>query len=148
MGNSDKALDTGAKRVYDVAPSEMFGEFMKTGWAPTPLTGIHQDEVIAHCIDRREKLSAAFTGLRLVLPSGAIKQRSNDSFYLYRPHTAFAYYTGAQGVEANPDAVLVMEPSGSGHAPILFINPRSTRDTSAFYTNVRDGELWVGRRFI
>jgi Xaa-Pro aminopeptidase len=50
-------------------------------------------------------------------------------------------------VEANPDAVLVMEPSGSGHAPILFINPRSTRDTSAFYTNVRDGELWVGRRF-
>jgi Xaa-Pro aminopeptidase len=66
---------------------------------------------------------------------------------LYRPHTAFAYYTGAQGVEANPDAVLVMEPSGSGHAPILFINPRSTRDTSAFYTNVRDGELWVGRRF-
>jgi Xaa-Pro aminopeptidase len=40
-----------------------------------------------------------------------------------------------------------MEPSGSGHAPILFINPRSTRDTSAFYTNVRDGELWVGRRF-
>jgi Xaa-Pro aminopeptidase len=147
MENSDKAINTGAKRVYDVAPSEMFGEFMKTGWVPTPLTGIHQDEVIAHCIDRRENLSAAFTGLRLVLPSGAAKQRSNDSYYLYRPHTAFAYYTGAQGVEANPDAVLVMEPSGSGHAPILFINPRSTRDTSAFYTNVRDGELWVGRRF-
>jgi len=37
MENSDKALDTGSKRVYDVAPSEMFGEFMKTGWAPTPL---------------------------------------------------------------------------------------------------------------
>jgi Xaa-Pro aminopeptidase len=145
--NSDKALNRGAKRVYDVAPSEAFVEFMSTGWAPTPLTGIHQDEVIAYCIERREKLSAAFTGLRLVLPSGPAKQRSNDSDYLYRPHTAFAYYTGVQGVEANPDSVLVMEPSGSGHAPILFIKPRSTRDTSAFYTNVKDGELWVGRRF-
>ena len=50
MENSDKALDRGAKRVYDVAPSEAFAEFMSTGWAPTPLTGIHQDEVIAHCI--------------------------------------------------------------------------------------------------
>jgi len=147
MENSDKALDRGAKRVYDVAPSEAFAEFMSTGWAPTPLTGIHQDEVIAHCVERREKLSAAFTGLRLVLPSGAAKQRSNDTDYLYRPHTAFAYYTGVQGVEANPDSVLVMEPSGSGHAPILFINPRSTRDTAAFYTDAKNGELWVGRRF-
>ena len=147
MENADKALNRGAKRVYDVAPSAAFAEFMSTGWAPTPLTGIHQDEVIAYCIERREKLSAAFTGLRLVLPSGPAKQRSNDSDYLYRPHTAFAYYTGVQGVEANPDSVLVMEPSGSGHAPILFIKPRSTRDTSAFYTNVKDGELWVGRRF-
>ena len=147
MENSDKALNTGAKRVYDVAPSEAFAEFMKTGWAPTPLTGIHQDEVIPHCIARREKLSAAFTGLRLVIPSGAAKQRSNDTDFLYRPHTAFAYYTGVQGVEANPDSVLVMEPSGSGHAPILFINPRSTRDTSAFYTDAKNGELWVGRRF-
>ena len=147
MENSDKALDRGAKRVYDVAPSAAFAEFMSTGWAPTPLTGIHQDEVIAHCITRREKLSAAFTGLRLVLPSDAAKQRSNDTDYLYRPHTAFAYYTGVQGVEANPDSVLVMEPSGSGHAPILFINPRSTRDTAAFYTDAKNGELWVGRRF-
>jgi Xaa-Pro aminopeptidase len=41
MENSEKALDAGAKWTYDVALSEMFGEFMKTGWAPTPLTGIH-----------------------------------------------------------------------------------------------------------
>ena len=44
MENSDKALVRGAKRVYDVAPSEVFAEFMKNGWAPTPLTGIVQDE--------------------------------------------------------------------------------------------------------
>jgi len=147
MENSDKALETGAKRVYDVAPSEMFGEFMKTGWAPTPLTGISHDEVISYCETRRSELSAAFTGLRLVLPSGGPKQRSNDTDYQYRPHSAFAYYTGVQGVEANPDSVFVMEPSGEGHTPILFINPRSTRDTDAFYRDAKHGELWVGRRF-
>ena len=147
MENSDKALNTGAKRVYDVAPSEIFADFMKNGWAPTPLTGITQDEVIAHCVRRRAELSAAFTGVRLVIPSGGPKQRSNDTDYLYRPHTAFAYYTGVQGVEANPDSVLVMDPADGGHTPILFINPRSTRDTSAFYTDAKNGELWVGRRF-
>jgi Xaa-Pro aminopeptidase len=152
MENSDKAIDTGAKRVYDVAPSEMFAEFMKTGWAETPLTGLTQDEVIAHCVRRRGELSAAFLGLRLVIPSGGPKQRSNDTDYLYRPHTAFAYYTGVQGVEAHPDSVLVMEPSkdehgGDSHTAILFINPRSTRDTDAFYRDAKNGELWVGRRF-
>jgi len=147
MENSDKALETGSKRVYDVAPSEMFGEFMKTGWTPTPLAGITQDEVITYCIDRRAKLSAAFLGLRLVLPSGGPKQRSNDTDYQYRPHNAFAYYTGVQGVDAHPNSVLVMEPSGESHTPILFINPRSTRDTDAFFRDAKNGELWVGRRY-
>jgi Xaa-Pro aminopeptidase len=147
MENSDKALNTGSKRVYDVAPSEMFGEFMKTGWAPTPLEGITQDEVIAYCVKRRAKLSEAFSGLRIVLPSGGVKQRSNDTDYQYRPHNAFAYYTGVQGVEANAHAVLVLEPNDEGHTPILFINPRSTRDTDAFFRDSKDGELWVGRRF-
>ena len=147
MENSDKALDTGSKRVYDVAPSEMFGEFMKTGWAPTPLEGITQDEVIPYCVARRADLSAAFAGLRVVLPGGELKQRSNDTDYQFRPHSAFAYYTGVQGVEAQPGSVLVMEPTKQGHTPILFINPRSTRDTDAFYRDAKNGELWVGRRF-
>ena len=147
MENSDKALDTGSKRVYDVAPSEMFGEFMKTGWAPTPLTGIVKDEVIPYCVARRADLSAAFSGSRVVLPGGELKQRSNDTDYQFRPHSAFAYYTGVQGVEAQPGSVLVMEPTKEGHTPILFINPRSTRDTDAFYRDAKNGELWVGRRF-
>ena len=150
MENSDKALNARSsthQRVYDVAPSEKFAEFMKSGWTPTPLTGITHDEVISHCVRRRAELSTAFKGVRLVIPSGEAKQRSNDTDYLYRPHTAFAYYTGVQGVEANPDSVLVMEPADGGHTPILFINPRSTRDTSAFYTDAKNGELWVGRRF-
>ncbi len=135
------------RRIYDVEPSEIFAAFMKKGWIPTPLTGISTDDVISFCITRRAELSKAFTGLRLVIPAGNYKPRSNDSDYAYRPHSAFAYYTGVQGVEASANAVLVMEPNGGGHDPILFINPRSTRDTDAFYRDVKYGELWVGRYF-
>jgi Xaa-Pro aminopeptidase len=120
---------------------------MKTGWAPSPLHGITQDAVIPYCFERRSKLSEAFTGLRIVIPSGNSKVRSNDTDYRFRPHSAFVYYTGIQGEEVTSDAVLVMEPNGQGHDSILYIQPRSTRDTSAFYNDRKYGELWVGRRY-
>ena len=135
------------KRVHDVAPSENFANFMRDGWASIPLTDLGVTPVAKNCVSRRKVLSEAFKGLRILLPSGEDKVRSNDCYFLYRPHSAFAYYTGVQGVEANPDAVLVMEPNGDGHDPILFINPRSTRDTDAFYRDAKFGELWVGRRY-
>ena len=138
---------TESRRVYDVPPSEAYAEFMMTGWAPSPLNGIVQDGVISYCVKRRELLSAAFTGLRIILPSGNSKVRSNDTDYRFRPHSAFVYYTGVQGEEVTSDAVLVMEPNGLGHDSVLYIQPRSTRDTSAFYNDRKYGELWVGRRY-
>jgi Xaa-Pro aminopeptidase len=147
VNESEITQNINPQRAHDVAPSEIFAEFMKSGWIPTPLTGIIQDEVVEYCRMRRAELSAAFTRTRLVIPSGSAKQRSNDTDYLYRPHSAFAYYTGVQGAEAQPDSVLVMEPDENGHKPILFINPRSTRESEAFYQDAKNGELWVGRRF-
>ena len=135
------------KRVHDVAPSENYANFMRDGWASIPLTDLGVSPVAKNCVGRRDVLSKAFKDLRIILPSGEDKVRSNDCYYLYRPHSAFAYYTGVQGVEANPDAVLVLEPNGDAHDPILFIKPRSTRDTDAFYRDSRFGELWVGRRY-
>ena len=143
---ADKVTDDG-KRIHDVAPSDNFAKFMREGWAPTPLTGIKPNSVVEWCVKRRTRLSEKFSSLRIILPSGNDKVRSNDTFYRYRPHSAFAYYAGVQGLEANPDAVLVLEPNGNGHEPILFINPRSTRETDAFYRDAKYGELWVGRRF-
>ena len=138
---------TESRRVYDVPPSEAYTEFMMTGWAPSPLHAIMQDAVIPYCVKRRDALSAAFTGLRIILPSGNSKVRSNDTDYRFRPHSAFVYYTGVQGEEVTSDAVLVMEPNGLGHDSILYIQPRSTRDTSAFHNDRKYGELWVGRRY-
>ena len=135
------------RQIHDTAPSEPFADFMKSGWAPSDLHGVTASPAVAWCATRRTALSEAFPGIRLVIPAGNYKVRSNDCDYRYRPHSAFAYYTGVQGVEATADAVLVMEPSRNGHQSLLFINPRSTRDTNAFYSDRRYGELWVGRRF-
>ena len=140
-------ISSEGKRIHDEAPSDKFAEFMRGGWAPSPLTGITPSPANNYCVERRAKLSEAFAGLRIVLPSGNDKVRSNDTYYRYRPHSAFAYYTGVQGVDANPDAVLVLEPTANGHEPILFIMPRSTRESDAFYRDAKYGELWVGRRF-
>ncbi len=136
-----------SKRVHDEPVQDAYAEFMKTGWAESNLSGMTVAPAVPWCVRRRETLSAAFPGIRLVIPAGNFKVRSNDSDYAYRPHSAFAYYTGVQGVEATADSVLVMEPTDSGHLPLLFIHPRSTRDTDAFFRDARYGELWVGRRF-
>jgi Xaa-Pro aminopeptidase len=135
------------KRPHDVPTPAAFGELMKSGWVSTTLDDLQPTPPLSFCQVRRAELSKAFPGVRLVIPSGNYKVRSNDSDYAYRPHTAFAYYTGVQGVEATADAVLVMQPNGNGHDAYLYIHPRSTRDTDAFFRDAKYGELWVGRRF-
>jgi len=135
-------------RPYDVAPPAKYAEFMRTGWAPSDLEGLQPLEVVTYAFSRRQVLSAAFPNIRLVIPSGNYKTRSNDTEYAFRPHSAFAYYSGVQGSDAVPDSVLVMEPNESGgHDSNLYLHPRSTRETHAFYTDRKYGELWVGRHF-
>jgi Xaa-Pro aminopeptidase len=135
------------KRIHDQAPSELFSNFMKSGWAPSNLENLVPLEVVTYAYSRRQVLSSAFKGIRLVLPAGGYKVRANDTDYNYRPYSAFVYYSGVQGSDATADAVLVLEPSGDSHLTYLYMNPRSTRDTDAFYRDAKYGELWVGRRF-
>jgi Xaa-Pro aminopeptidase len=90
--------ETTKKRPHDVPTPAGFAELMKSGWIPTPLDGIKPTPPLKYCVTRREALSKAFPGVRLVIPAGNYKVRSNDSDYAYRPHSAFAYYTGVQGV--------------------------------------------------
>ncbi|ASY19167.1 Xaa-Pro aminopeptidase [Candidatus Planktophila versatilis] len=135
------------ERVHDQGPSVIFSEFMKSGWAESELTELEPLEVVTYAYSRRQVLSAAYQGIRLVLPAGELKVRAGDTDYNYRPDSAFSYYSGVQGPDATADAVLILEPSGDSHITYLYMNPRSTRDTEAFYRDARYGELWVGRRF-
>ena len=133
-------------RKYDAANPSPLAEFMKTGWAPTPLEGIVPSEAIAFCNARIEKLSKKYPGKRIVLPAGGLKVRSNDTDYRFRPHSAFSYFTGITGTDAVPDSVFLLEPKGASHEALLFIHPRSPRDTEEFYRDAKHGEFWVGRR--
>lgn len=91
---------------------------------------------------RRAELSRAFAGRNLVVPSGPLKVRSNDTDYRFRPGTDCFYLCGA----TEPDDVLLMEARDGGHVATLFVEPRSDRSSHEFFTDARHGELWVGRR--
>ena len=144
---STQAPQEQTARVHDQGPSLIFSEFMKSGWDESELTELEPLEVVTYAYSRRQVLSAAYQGIRLVIPAGELKVRAGDTDYNYRPDSAFAYYSGVQGPDATADAVLILEPSGDSHITYLYMNPRSTRDTEAFYRDARYGELWVGRRF-
>ena len=133
-------------RKYDAANPPALAEFMKTGWAPSPLEGIVPSPAISYCKARIAKLSKQYQGKRVVLPAGGLKVRSSDTDYRFRPHSAFSYFTGITGSDAVPDSVFVLEPTANGHEALLFIHPRSPRDSSEFYRDAKYGEFWVGRR--
>ena len=81
-------------RTHDIPIADAMTEFMKEGWAPSPLTGIAAHPSIPYTKLRRENLSKQYVGKRLIFPSGALKVRSNDSDYQFRAHSAFSWFTG------------------------------------------------------
>ncbi|GII06763.1 Xaa-Pro aminopeptidase 1 [Planomonospora parontospora subsp. parontospora] len=134
-------LNTGS---HDLPVSDALAAFMETGWADTRRGDLAPLPLAAYTAKRRAALAARFPGERLVIPSGTLKVRSNDSDYRFRSHSAFTYLTGDQ----EPDDVLVVEPSGEAR---LFLRPRSPRSAPGaagqeFYRDRRYGEFWVGRR--
>lgn len=128
-----------------------FRDFVAQGWAERDQTPPERIAAADATARRRAEVSAAFPGERLVIPAGGLKVRSNDTDYVFRPHTAFAYLTGLGG-DREPDAVLVLEPltgddgEPAGHEAVLFFRPLAGRDTEEFFGDSRYGEFWVGAR--
>ena len=125
--------------THDIAPPSRLEQLMATGWAAPAELPVETEPVAVMAGDRRRRLSALFAGDTLVLPSGPLKVRSNDTDYPFRPDSDFVWLTGC----AEPDAVLLVHPGGEG---VLYLADRASRSTSAFYTDRRYGELWVGPR--
>ncbi|MFZ0529259.1 MAG: aminopeptidase P family protein [Propionicimonas sp.] len=125
--------------------SEAFRAFIPEGWAPYPEEPPAELPGAAAAALRRRALAEAFPGERLVIPAGGLKQRANDTDYRFRPHSAFAWLTGL-GSDREPDAVLVLEPTDTGHEATLYFKPRAPRTDPEFYADSRYGEMWVGRR--
>ena len=133
-------------RAHDATPPSGWTDFMKTGWLPSPLEGITAIESAPFTKQRREALSKKFPGVRLIIPAGGFKVRSNDTDYRFRAHSAYSWLTGITATDALPDSVLVLDPRGDSHEALLFVHPRSSRESDEFFLNARHGEFWVGRR--
>ncbi|NHN56499.1 aminopeptidase P family protein [Calidifontibacter sp. DB0510] len=136
-----------AKAEHRSRPQSMaFREFVASGWAPRDETPPERAAVADYAADRRAEVSASFPGERLVIPAGGLKVRSNDTDYVFRPHSAFAHLTGL-GADREPDSVLVLEPQeDGGHEAVLYFRPLAGRDTEEFFGDSRYGEFWVGAR--
>jgi Xaa-Pro aminopeptidase len=114
------------------------------------MTGNWEQATISHDVHpatffssvRRQRLGAKFAGKTIVVPTGNFKSRANDTDFRFRAGTDFFYLTGCD----EPDAVLVISPSGAGTNATLYVPRRRDSTTHEFYTDARYGELWVGSR--
>ncbi|MDQ0613357.1 Xaa-Pro aminopeptidase [Microbacterium sp. W4I4] len=122
-----------------------FLDTISTGWADRPESMPAPRAQAEFAAARRAKVSAAFPGKRLVVPAGSFKQRSNDTDYPFRAHSAFLHLTGWE-TDAQPDSLLVFEPTDAGHDVTLYFRERADRSTSEFYSDATIGEFWIGPR--
>jgi len=125
--------------------SDRFREWISSGWAERAATPVVERRVARYAAARRARISSSFPGQRLVIAAGPARQRSNDTDFPYRAHSAFSHLTG-WGADTVPDSVLVLEPEGDGHSATLYFRPTASRDTDEFYANAAIGEFWTGPR--
>ena len=118
-------------------------ESMASSWAErTPTVTSEWFQAPFHAA-RRRRVSDAFPGEWIVVATGGLKTRANDTDYRFRPGTDFSWLTGYH----EPDAVLVMEPlDAGGHRSTLFAFQLPERHTKEYFTDVRNSELWAGAR--
>ena len=125
--------------------SDAFREYIGSGWAERPEVLPGARPQAAYAAARRARVSELFPGKRLIIPAGRLKQRSNDTDFPFRAHSAFAHLTG-WGSDSEPGSVLVLEPAASGHEATLYFRERAGRDSDEFYANPEIGEFWIGPR--
>jgi len=125
--------------------SSAFAEYIGSGWADRVDVVPAPRDAVASAAAHRRAISAKHAGQRLIIPAGRLKQRSNDTDYPFRAHSAFTQLTG-WGSDAEPGSVLVLEPTSDGHEATLYFRERAGRDSDEFYANPEIGEFWIGAR--
>jgi Xaa-Pro aminopeptidase len=127
--------------------STNFRDYIAAGWAPRTDVVPPARAEASYAAARRASISALYPGHRLVVPAGDRKQRSNDTDYPFRAHSAFSWLTG-WGADSEPGAVLMLEPRthGEGHDATLYFRERAGRESDEFYANPEIGEFWIGPR--
>lgn len=129
--------------------SASFRDYMSSQWAPPTRPEAKRKEVADYTEARRKVFLNALAELpdnqTVVIPAGRPKQRSNDTDYPYRPHTAFTYLTG-WGSDTTPGSILVVNPGDSTTPFVLYARGPAGRDSEEFYASADIGEFWTGPR--
>ena len=123
-------------------------KFLKSigkNWADEPVKLPKQDAVAPFAAARRQAVATKFAGKVVVIPAGGMSQRSNDTDYRFRPHSAFAHLTG-WGSATVPSSVLVIDARGKTAKSTLYFRETAGKNSDEFYANSAIGEFWVGKR--
>jgi Xaa-Pro aminopeptidase len=142
MNTFDNTPKPATRNNYDSDVPPNLLEFMLRSWRPAVVKAPRPLRNAAHFRARRERLSQRFPGELLLIPSGHLKVRANDTYYPFRPGTDFYYLTG----NLEPDGVLALLPEGGGHRAVLFVEPNPGKSDATFFTDRVKGELWEGAR--
>ena len=131
---SGPAQASGPPRLGEIPE---FVEYMGKGWdvpdRTAPVVAGAAEAAAAH----RALLAAEFPGKTLVVAAGRAPVRANDTYYDFRPDSAFAWLTGCTTVE---DAVVVLR----GESAVLYLPAPAYPGDAGFFTDPAHGELWVG----
>ena len=71
-----------------------FKAYISRSWAERTADLPPAREQAPFAAARRARISALYQRTRLIVPAGRLKQRSNDTDYAFRAHSAFAHQTG------------------------------------------------------
>lgn len=144
MAKDAKKLNSRHGNRVQTPHSKKFLEFISSEWAERSNTIPAQDEVAPFAAKRRAAVAKAFKGKVVVIAAGDLKQRSNDTDYRFRAHSAFSHLTG-WGTHTVPGSMLVIDARKATKAT-LFFRETAGRDTDEFFANAAIGEFWVGAR--
>ena len=122
---------------------EKFLAYISANWAERDNSLPARAEMAPSAKARRAAVAERFAGKVLMIHAGAMKQRSNDTEYRYRPHSAFAHLTG-WGSATVPDSVLVIDTRHSTQT--IYLRETAGRDSEEFFANSAIGEFWLGPR--
>jgi len=122
-------------------------EYMGSNWADSQNQQLDQNEVAPYAAARRDALAARFPGKTLVVYAGVHKQRSNDTEYRFRPHSAFTHLTGwGRHTVAGSILTIVVDAAGDISDEALYLLPTASHGSDEFFANPTIGEFWVGPR--
>ena len=128
--------------THDASFPELFVDFLTSHWRDdaVDVTPALHAPLLAH---RRARLSEAFQGDLLVVPTGNVRSRTFGAPYLFRGGSDFLWLVG----DDDPDSVLVMHPTRPAMMPSFYARPRSDASSGAQYLDRVDGEIWHGWRW-